>query len=106
MRTAVSKGLEKAVRVFHALSDETRIRILERLREGEHCVCDLTDAFHTGQSRLSFHLRVLKDAGLVIDRPEGRWIYYSMNHEAIQEVTDLVAYLTEPKLTSPNHRTR
>jgi ArsR family transcriptional regulator len=48
----------------------------------------------------------LKDAGLVIDRPEGRWIYYSMNHEAIQEVTDLVACLTEPKLTSSNHRTR
>jgi ArsR family transcriptional regulator len=65
------------------------------LREGEQCVCELTDVFKTGQSRLSFHLRVLKDAGLVTDRPEGRWIYYSLNRDALREVEDLVAWLTE-----------
>ena len=76
-------------RLFHALSDETRLQILEQLRDGEQCVCDLTSAFHTGQSRLSFHLKVLKDAGLVIDRREGRWIYYSLNAEAGEHVQAL-----------------
>ena len=95
MTTAATRSREKTVRLFHALSDETRLRILEQLREGEQCVCELTDVFKTGQSRLSFHLRVLKDAGLVTDRPEGRWIYYSLNRDALREVEDLVAWLTE-----------
>ena len=73
------KRRETSVSLFHALSDETRLEIMERLKEGEQCVCDLTDALKTGQSRLSFHLKVLKDAGLITDRPEGRWIYYSLN---------------------------
>ena len=63
---------------------------MERLKDGEQCVCDLTDALKTGQSRLSFHLKVLKDAGLIQDRPEGRWIYYSLNAEALEELEDTV----------------
>jgi len=107
MTTALSRGREKAVRLFRALSDETRIRIVERLRAGEQCVCDLTEAFKTGQSRLSFHLRVLKDAGLVTDRPEGRWIYYSLNPDAIRELEDLVAWLKESHPADvPNDRCR
>jgi DNA-binding transcriptional ArsR family regulator len=58
--------------VAHALSDPTRLAILERLRRGEHCVCALTDLLEAGQSRLSFHLRVLKDSGLVDMRRSGR----------------------------------
>lgn len=94
MATAGNKGLvikERAAQLFHALSDETRLRILERLQGGEQCVCELTDAFKTGQSRLSFHLRVLKDTGLVIDRREGRWMYYSLNHDALAELNDVVS---------------
>jgi ArsR family transcriptional regulator, arsenate/arsenite/antimonite-responsive transcriptional repressor len=93
MATARKRG--EAALLFQALSDETRLRLLERLREGEQCVCELTDAFKTGQSRLSFHLRVLKNAGLVTDRPEGRWIYYSLNPDALRELEDLVAWLKE-----------
>jgi ArsR family transcriptional regulator len=83
---ATSKDVGKTARLFRALSDETRLRILQRLQAGEQCVCDLTDAFQTGQSRLSFHLKVLKEAGLVHDRPEGRWMYYSVNPEALGEL--------------------
>jgi ArsR family transcriptional regulator len=100
MMATGAKTREKAVRLFHALSDEMRVRILDRLRDGEQCVCDLTEAFNTGQSRLSFHLRVLKDAGLVIDRPEGRWIYYSISQDAIQELEDLIAWLKESQQAS------
>jgi ArsR family transcriptional regulator len=83
----------KAARLFHALSDETRLQILESLRSGEQCVCDLTAAFKTGQSRLSFHLKVLKDAGLVNDRPDGRWIYYSLNRAGLDELAQFIGDL-------------
>ena len=82
-----------SARLFHALSDETRLSILERLRFGERCVCELTDSLEAAQSRLSFHLKVLKDAGLVTDRREGRWMYYTMNSEALGEVAELVEAL-------------
>jgi ArsR family transcriptional regulator len=80
----------EAARMFHALADPTRLRILERLGGGEQCVCDLTDALETGQSRLSFHLKALKDAGLVRDRRQGRWIYYSLDGPALERVGTLV----------------
>jgi ArsR family transcriptional regulator, arsenate/arsenite/antimonite-responsive transcriptional repressor len=80
-------------RLFHALSDETRLSILERLRFGERCVCDLTDALDAAQSRLSFHLKVLKDAGLVTDRRDGRWMYYTLNQETLSQVAGLVETL-------------
>ena len=71
--------------VFHALSDKTRIAVLEMLRGGERCVCDLQEAVGAAQSRLSFHLKVLKDAGLVTDRKEGRWSYYTLNTDRVAE---------------------
>src|SRR4051812_12177183 len=90
MATRTHTDLDRAVRLFHALSDETRLSILERLRFGERCVCDLTDALDAAQSRLSFHLKVLKDAGLVSDRRDGRWMYYTLNQEALSEAAELV----------------
>ena len=91
IRTRADTG--NAARLFHALSDETRLCILQRLRLEERCVCDLTDALDAAQSRLSFHLKVLKDAGLVTDRREGRWMYYTLNREALSEVAELVEEL-------------
>jgi ArsR family transcriptional regulator, arsenate/arsenite/antimonite-responsive transcriptional repressor len=87
------KNRAKTAELCHALADETRLDILEQLKEGERCVCELTEALQTGQSRLSFHLKVLKDSGLIQDRPEGRWIYYSIDSDAIEELGDLVASL-------------
>jgi ArsR family transcriptional regulator len=63
------------------------------LHDGERCVCELQDALDAAQSRLSFHLKVLKDAGLVIDRKEGRWVYYALNSEAFAEIQEAVAQL-------------
>lgn len=89
----MAKPIAGIAKVFQALSDETRLLILEQLKEGEQCVCDLIDVFKTGQSRLSFHLRVLKEAGLVLDRPEGRWVYYSLNPDAMEELQEAVTSL-------------
>jgi ArsR family transcriptional regulator len=89
--------IEEATRLFHALSEPTRLQILEQLKDGEQCVCELTELFNTGQSRLSFHLRVLKEAGLINDRPEGRWMYYSLNAEGIKELASFVEALQESR---------
>jgi len=85
-----TKDLERAARWFHALADETRLRIIDCLLECEQCVCDLTDFLHTGQSRLSFHLKTLKDAGILKDRREGRWIYYSLNPDTFEELQEFI----------------
>ena len=92
--------IEEASRLFHALSEPTRLRILEQLKDGEQCVCELNERFKTGQSRLSFHLRVLKEAGLIKDRPEGRWMYYSLNVEAIKELASFVNTLQDSRRPS------
>src|SRR5919205_408716 len=93
MATRTAVDIDRAVQLFHALSDPTRLSILQRLRLGERCVCDLTDALDAAQSRLSFHLKVLKDAGLVTDRKEGRWMYYTLNSDALVEIAELVEAL-------------
>jgi len=77
---------------FHALSDPLRITILELLREQELCVCELGEALGVTGSKLSFHLKTLKDAGLVRSRQEGRWIYYGLN---LAQFVALEQYLSE-----------
>jgi ArsR family transcriptional regulator len=88
MTMTVAPTLRRRAQRFHALSDETRLAILARLRDGERCVCELQDLLDAAQSRLSFHLKTLKDAGLVTDRREGRWTYYAIDREALDAVTD------------------
>ena len=85
--------IRRTARLFHALSDETRVAIIVRLRDGEKCVCDLTDLLDAAQSRLSFHLKTLKDAGLVHDRREGRWVHYSLNRDTLGEIEGLLGSL-------------
>lgn len=87
---ATSKNRKVVSRWFHALSDETRLQIIERLSEGEQCVCDLTDMLETGQSRLSFHLKTLKEAGIVTDRPCGRWVYYALSPGVLEELGEYI----------------
>lgn len=88
-----TKRRARSVELFHALSDETRLEILELLHHGEQCVCELQAVLGAAQSRLSFHLKVLRDAGLVIDRKDGRWSYYAIVPTAIAAVHDLVVGL-------------
>jgi ArsR family transcriptional regulator len=80
----------RLARLFHALSDETRLRIVGKLLLGEQCVCNLMDTLEAGQSRLSFHIKVLKDAGLVTDRRAGRWIHYSLDPETLAELQNFM----------------
>lgn len=93
MTTAIAATNARSAELFHALSDEARLEIIRILLDGEHCVCDLQDHLDVAQSRLSYHLKVLKDAGVVTDRREGRWSYYTLNREAIVEAERLLASL-------------
>lgn len=86
--------LTRAARAFHALSDRTRLELVQCLMGGERCVCELQEGLGAAQSRLSFHLKTLKEAGLVTGRREGRWVYYSLDLEALG---DLASLLTEVK---------
>jgi ArsR family transcriptional regulator, arsenate/arsenite/antimonite-responsive transcriptional repressor len=95
MAASTAFDTAKAARWFHALSDETRLEIVERLLGGERCVCELTGDLEAAQSRLSFHLKTLKDAGLVSDRRDGRWVYYTLNDGTLDEIGTLLGSLTE-----------
>jgi ArsR family transcriptional regulator len=83
---AIALGSPRVLNLFHALSDPTRLKIVRKLKHGERCVCELTDALDAAQSRLSFHLKVLKDAGVVSDRRDGRWVYYELRRDAFDEL--------------------
>lgn len=67
---------------FKALSDEFRLNILFYLYQNEEkCVCSLTEHFHTSQSALSYHLKILTENGLLIKRQDAVWNFYSLNRE-------------------------
>jgi ArsR family transcriptional regulator, arsenate/arsenite/antimonite-responsive transcriptional repressor len=65
--------------IFKALSDETRLRIVKLLEQGELCVCEIVAALGIVQPRASFHLGVLRGAKLIKDRKQGKWIHYRLN---------------------------
>lgn len=102
--TAPTTDLTGAARTFAALSDETRLGILETLKDGERCVCDLQADLEAAQSRLSFHLKVLREAGLVTDRREGRWSYYAIVPGALETVHDLVIAMRPASTSLPTLR--
>jgi ArsR family transcriptional regulator len=69
------------VTVFKALADDMRVRVLNLLSRGELCVCEIAAALGVEQPRLSFHLRILKEAGIILDRRQERWVLYRLNEE-------------------------
>ncbi len=71
--------MEELTAIFKALSDGTRLRIVKLLEKGELCVCDIVAALNMVQPKISFHLGTLKEAGLIKDRKQGKWIHYSLN---------------------------
>ena len=85
--------MEYDLAVFKAFSDETRLRILCLLTEGELCVCELVAVLEMQQGKISRHLAVLKRAGLVADRRSGTWIYYSLRPPDTDLKRRLVPYL-------------
>jgi DNA-binding transcriptional ArsR family regulator len=69
------------VRAIKAVGDQTRLQILKVLLEGEHCVTDIARRLGLAQPRISHHLTILRNSGLVLDRRNGKQIIYSVNPE-------------------------
>ncbi len=85
---ASRSALGPAVALFHSLSDATRLAIVQRLARGEARVVDLMGDLNLAQSSVSAHVACLRDCGLVIGRPEGRQVFYSLTQP---ELMDLLA---------------
>jgi len=85
--------MKTTARLFKVLSDETRLRILALLREGELCVCDLMAILELPQSTVSRHLAYLRNAGLVEDRRQGVWMFYRLTTDNTPFAGALLALL-------------
>ncbi|HSW29338.1 MAG TPA: metalloregulator ArsR/SmtB family transcription factor [Longimicrobiales bacterium] len=104
MPTSARTADARLLGIFQALADENRLRILEVLREGEHCVCELQSSLALAQSLLSHHLRALREAGLVRDRRDGRWVYYRLAPEALLRVEETMGSLRADAAASATKR--
>ncbi|QEY31178.1 ArsR family transcriptional regulator [Synechococcus sp. RSCCF101] len=93
---------ELARQRLKALADPVRLSVVQALGGGERCVCDLTADLGLAQSRLSFHLRVLREAGLLSDRQEGRWVYYRLEPAALESLSTWLTSLGRGAPLSPS----
>ena len=84
---------DQAQQLLRALAEPIRLQVVQALQHGERCVCDLTGDLDLAQSKLSFHLKVLKEAGLIRARQEGRWIYYRLEPSALLLLRDWLGHL-------------
>lgn len=83
--------------IFKALSDETRLHIIDMLSCNELCACDILSSFDLSQSTLSYHMKILLDAGVVKSKRNGLWTMYSINEETFQEILSVIPDLYQHK---------
>lgn len=94
-----------ALAVFSALSDPLRLRAVALLaRQGELCVCELTHALQVSQPKMSKHLALLRDSGLVRDRRDAQWVLYSVPADLPAWIRDVLAAMTEGVAADATHR--
>lgn len=82
----MNKSYAEYVPVFKALSDETRLKIIDMLSCEEMCACHILEEFSISQSTLSYHMKILSDCGLVNARRDGAWMKYTLNEARTEEV--------------------
>lgn len=91
----MARDSAKDAKVFKAFCNEYRLQVLERLRTGEKCACDLLENIDISQSNLSHHMKILVESGIVSARQEGKWTYYSISPEGARAAMRLLEELTE-----------
>ena len=118
-RDGLKKGVDRLVALGRALSDPIRVRMLGMMADGRGCcdfsgsgvpadegdegicVCEFEDHFGMGQSKVSYHMKKLKDAGLVREERRGKWSFYTLDREAAAE---LLGEAADRLLSSPEKR--
>jgi ArsR family transcriptional regulator len=79
--------IKELAELMKALADESRLTILIMLQAGEMCVCEILEALNFSQPAVSHHLKILKQAGMITDHREGKWVYYSLNTRVIKDMS-------------------
>ena len=87
---------------MESLSDPIRINILELMMNGEICVCDIVKVTGLAQSKISYHIKILKDSGLISDRQEGRWVYYKLDLEVLSDIQNCMSNLIQSSKNKRN----
>ncbi|RQD78083.1 MAG: ArsR family transcriptional regulator [Candidatus Syntrophonatronum acetioxidans] len=82
--------MEKMTVFFKALSENTRLEIINILLKGDQCVCKIMDDLQLSQPAVSHHMKILKQAGLVNAHRQGKWIHYSLNKDAFKEIEQIL----------------
>ena len=85
------------VGLFKALADSNRLMIVDMLSCGEMCACNILGKLQITQPTLSHHMKILCDSKLVSGRKEGKWTYYSLNDEGVQQFKDYLSAITSNK---------
>lgn len=85
------------VPAIKAMSDETRLKIIDMLSCGEMCACDILEEFSISQSTLSYHMKILAESGLVKAVRDGAWMRYTLNKEKTDDVITFFACITRDK---------
>jgi len=93
----MNKSHAEYVPVFKALSDETRLKIIDMLSCGEMCACNILEEFSISQPTLSYHMKILSDSGLVNARRDGAWMKYTLNKERTDEALAFIAHIVSEK---------
>jgi len=85
---------DEQAKVFKALADEKRLKIIELLREGEKCACVLMEHLDIAQSSLSYHMKILCESGIVDSRQEGKWTHYKISAKGSKHAIELLKSIT------------
>jgi ArsR family transcriptional regulator len=96
-RGGLMNSYSEYIPVFKALADETRLKIIDMLSCGEMCACDILEKLSITQPTLSYHMKMLTECGLINGVREGTWMRYTINHEKMGRVAELIRYISTDK---------
>ncbi len=85
----MNRDLVKTAKIFKAFSVAIRLEILDLLKNGEECACDLLEKLDLTQSGLSYHMKILIESGIVTAREDGKWVYYTISEQGRQKIIEM-----------------
>lgn len=85
----MKRDLKKTAKIFKAFSVAIRLEILDLLKNGEECACNLLEELDLTQSGLSYHMKILIESGIVTAREDGKWVYYTISEQGRQEIIEM-----------------
>lgn len=85
----MNRDLVKTAKIFKAFSVAIRLEILDLLKNGEECACNLLEELDLTQSGLSYHMKILIESGIVTAREDGKWVYYTISEQGRQKIIQM-----------------